>query len=95
MKISALASAALLTLIALAGCDRSKAPDETPTPSPSTAPEPPYQSPQDANPSTSPETTPPAASPDTTPGQTDEGNPAFGEPPPSDTQPEPPKTPSG
>ena len=80
MKITAITSAALLTLMALAGCGKSEPPDENPAPS--AAPEPPYQAPQD----TAPESMPPSDMP----SPTDEGA-----TPPSDSPSEPPKTPSG
>ncbi len=95
MKLTAIISAALLPLLALAGCDKSEPPDVTPA----AAPEQPYQAPQDQAPATSPETMPGQEtmpeSTDTMPAP-DEGSPAFGEPTPSDSPSEPPpKTPSG
>ena len=95
MKLTAIISAAILPLLALAGCDKSEPPDVTPA----AAPEQPYQAPQDQAPATSPETMPgqettPGQSTDAMPPPGDEGTPAFGEPP-SDSPSEPPKNPSG
>jgi hypothetical protein len=87
----AIISAALLAFMALAGCGKTESPDGDPAPA--ATPEPPYQSPQDTAPA--PDTMPPAS--DMPPSQTDEGNPAFGEPtpPPTDSPSEPPPNPSG